>query len=1061
MEKGTSYIYSWFFDKSDKEITMLRAYGLNSNGENMCLVVKDFTPFVYVELPRDMIWNSSNSLQVGIKIDELMGYQKPTKKVLVFKKKLYGAFLDKDGKRLSFPYLFCAFSNTNDIYSLCKKLQRPVTISGIGSIKLKVHENSASPILQLTCCRKIPSVGWIKFAGKRVSEEDKISICEHEYNVKFKALEDCDSTLIPKLKVMCFDIEVYSSNPSMMPQAHKPKDVIFQISCIINKHGDDIENYKSYLLTLGKPDQNKTGKDVSILNYICEADLLDGFANFIQKEKPNIISGYNILGFDIPYMIDRSKSTGCFDTFAKQGFNKTKAASIEQIKWKSQAFGEQIFNYLNGEGVIFIDLLPIIKRDYKMSSYKLSAVSEKFIGDTKDDLSPQGIFKCYDIGMVNTNGEYKKRAQIAMGIVGKYCIQDSVLVMKLMNILQIWTGLSEMARICQSSVFSLYTQGQQIKVFSQLYKYCMFENIVVEKDYVTGENERYIGAHVFPPVPGRYSRVVPFDFASLYPSTIIAYNIDYHTWVPNNSLISDSECNVMEWEDHVGCEHDPKVIRVKTLNNYIENVEKEIKILREKRDNKMNKQMRKEYEVEIAKMVEELKPYRAERVEAKKGLPKRPMCEKRFYRFLKEPKGVLPTVIENLLNARKKVRNVDIVKYEEKIKLLKAEEEIDNSEEIAKIESILQVLEKRQLAFKVSANSMYGAMGVREGYLPFMPGAMCTCYMGRVNIEIVAKSIVEKYGGELVYGDTDSTYIHFPKLLVAHETWDHAIFVANEISKLFPRPIKLEFEKKIYDFFFILTKKKYMTRKCERDGIVSKKIGKTGVLLARRDNSKFIRDVYENVINKIADDAPKEDILSYLIDEINKLLSRSRPISDFVVTKAVRSYGSGYPEGMFRDKKGIIKGYMGSYIVKMLSQNEKTKIEEMNKKGANNEFEYYNLCLPAQIQLAEKMRVRGQKVEPGTRLEYVITDPDNLNGKQYEKIEHLDYVCQHPNIIKIDYMYYLNSTIVHIDLLLNIYLKNDPKFKKDFMNKQYEIRKNHLKVMSQIKKIGMAKIKFE
>jgi len=91
------------------------------------------------------------------------------------------------------------------------------------------------------------------------------------------------------------------------------------------------------------------------------------------------------------------------------------------------------------------------------------------------------------------------------------------------------------------------------------------------------------------------------------------------------------------------------------------------------------------------------------------------MCEKRFYRFLKEPKGVLPTVIENLLNARKKVRNVDIVKYEEKIKLLKAEEEIDNSEEIAKIESILQVLEKRQLAFKVSANSMYGAMGVREG----------------------------------------------------------------------------------------------------------------------------------------------------------------------------------------------------------------------------------------------------------------------------------------------------------------------------------------------------------
>ena len=63
------------------------------------------------------------------------------------------------------------------------------------------------------------------------------------------------------------------------------------------------------------------------------------------------------------------------------------------------------------------------------------------------------------------------------------------------------------------------------------------------------------------------------------------------------------------------------------------------------------------------------------------------------------------------------------------------------------------VLDKRQWAYKISANSMYGSMGVKRGYLPFMAGAMCTCYMGRTNIEIVAKTIPEKYGGELVYGD--------------------------------------------------------------------------------------------------------------------------------------------------------------------------------------------------------------------------------------------------------------------------------------------------------------------
>ena len=50
-------------------------------------------------------------------------------------------------------------------------------------------------------------------------------------------------------------------------------------------------------------------------------------------------------------------------------------------------------------------------------------------------------------------------------------------------------------------------------------------------------------------------------------------------------------------------------------------------------------------------------------------------------------------------------------------------------------------------------NSMYGSWGVQRGYLPFMPGAICTTFMGRTNIEIVAKTIQEKYGGKLVYGD--------------------------------------------------------------------------------------------------------------------------------------------------------------------------------------------------------------------------------------------------------------------------------------------------------------------
>lgn len=61
-----------------------------------------------------------------------------------------------------------------------------------------------------------------------------------------------------------------------------------------------------------------------------------------------------------------------------------------------------------------------------------------------------------------------------------------------------WIGLTEMAKTCKTSIFSLYTQGQQIKVFSQLYQYCLDENIVVETDaYQVSENERFIGLKYF------------------------------------------------------------------------------------------------------------------------------------------------------------------------------------------------------------------------------------------------------------------------------------------------------------------------------------------------------------------------------------------------------------------------------------------------------------------------------------------------------------------------------------------------------------------------------------
>ena len=1063
MQTDSFFPYSWHIDEAETDITSIRIYGLNNTNENVCLRVDNFTPYVYIELPTNILWNSAKAQLVGNKLDEMLGSKKPLSKVLVHKKRLYGAYFNRQGERKKFPYLFCSFSTRNDIKTMGYRLQKPFNVVGLGMIKIKIHESDADPILQFTCCRQIPTAGWIKFSGKKVPKDDQITLCDHEYTVMWKNVSPEKRDDVPLPKIMGFDIEVNSSNPSAFPNAQKPGDKVFQISCVMSRSGAPADQDEKYLLTLGEPDQKITGDDVLIYMYNTEADLLEGFTDLIRDENPNIIVGYNILGFDIPFMIARAKLNLCTSNFDKQGFHKTAHAREKIIKWSSSAYKNQEFEYLDAEGRVFVDLLPLVKRDFKFNNYRLGTIAEYFIGETKDPLGHKGIFKCYRIGTKqNDLGEYSDKAKRAMAICGKYCVQDSALVVRLCDKLKTWVGLTEMAKTCGVSVFALYTQGQQIKVYSQLYKYCMLNDIVVEKDgYQVAENERYVGAKVFPPIPGQYKMVVPFDFASLYPTTIIAYNIDYHTWVPDDSDIPDSKCHVMEWADHQGCQHDPKVIRKKELNDYIGTEEIRIKKLRETRNRTSGKDAKQGMMNEINRQVEDLKPYKAERAEVSKTITKIVMCEHRRYRFLKEPKGVMPTVIQNLLDARKHTRKVDMKACRTEIERLEEDTKdngTDNSVLIKAQKSLIDVLDKRQLAYKVSCNSMYGAMGVRKGYLPFMPGAMCTTYMGRVNIEIVAKTIPEKYGGELIYGDTDSNYIHFPHLTTAHETWDYALRVADEVTKLFPKPIVLEFEEEIYSFFFILSKKRYMYRKCLRDGVVDQKIGKKGVLLARRDNSKFVRDLYESTINNIADNVPSQDIIYNIILELNTMCSGAKPHSDFVITKAVGNPGDLTPTA-FVNEQGVHKAMVGDYTVPILSDDKNIQEEQILKKGATSAEEYYLMCLPAQIQLAERMKRRGQRVDVGTRLEYVVSNPDEHTAKQYEKVESIDYLVKHSDVVKIDYLYYLKQLVNPMDQMLDVAFGKDDKYKLGMIMEQYRYRlKVHRAVIGELRTLFSPRI---
>lgn len=475
------FVYQW--SSEEEETTKIKIYGINEKKENVCLRIENFTPYVYIELPND------SKSTINVVTNTLKNYILSTK--IIYKTHLYNSFNNAE----SSPFLFCQCESRGKINQIIWKLKNGINIPSEGLIMLKTHEQNATSILQLVSLRNISMSGWLFFDGEEIFE-DKHTSCCREYIVKWKKLNPNPKLDLVHPKCLAFDLEVNSEIVSAMPD-NRPDDTIFQISCVDDEKRQILLVLKCDDLVDGFENELLIGVDVRIFE--TEEFLLLGFIELIRKEKPNVMTGYNILGFDIQYLIRRCERYFLSEELKFAGFNQSVCAEERTIKWSSSAFKNQEYSFIDWEGILLIDLLPIVKRDYKLDNYKLETVSNLFLGAGKDPITPKDIFESY---------RSKK-----MAAVGKYCIRDSDLCIDLMQYMHCWIGLSEMAKVCNVSMFTLYTQGQQIKIYSQVYKYCLHNNIIVTSNgYVASANERYTGAYVFEPVPGYYNRVVPLDF---------------------------------------------------------------------------------------------------------------------------------------------------------------------------------------------------------------------------------------------------------------------------------------------------------------------------------------------------------------------------------------------------------------------------------------------------------------------------------------------------------------------------------------------------------------------
>jgi DNA polymerase delta subunit 1 len=315
---------------------------------------------------------------------------------------------------------------------------------------------------------------------------------------------------------MSFDIECYSSTGAF-PDPKNPRDIVFQIGMTTKEFGKEGFLDRKCLCL-----KQTAGADVE--SFETEKELLVAFQKYLIKIDPDIITGWNIFGFDLEFLIIRATiHCGLSPVW---GRIRGEVAALVEKNLSSSALGNNELKMVPMKGRYVFDLFQDVKREHKLESYSLNNVSKHFLNDQKNDMPVKEIFR-----------RYRDGDPAELGEVAQYCIKDTELPHSLMEKLCQIQNQVEMAKACWVPLAFLSERGQQIKVFSQMAKKARELNFIIPTfRRPTGPtDDQYQGATVLEAQTGAYyGPITALDFASLYPSIMCAENLCYSTLVMNS-----------------------------------------------------------------------------------------------------------------------------------------------------------------------------------------------------------------------------------------------------------------------------------------------------------------------------------------------------------------------------------------------------------------------------------------------------------------------------------------------------------------------------------------------
>ena len=203
--------------------------------------------------------------------------------------------------------------------------------------------------------------------------------------------------------------------------------------------------------------------------------------------------------------------------------------------------------------------------------------------------------------------------------------------------------------------------------------------------------------------------------------------------------------------------------------------------------------------------------------------------------------------------------------------------------------TLQQLLNNRQLALKLIANVTYGYTSASfSGRMPCSEIADSIVQTGRETLEKAIALIhsVERWGAEVVYGDTDSLFVYL-KGRTRDEAFKIGDEIAKEVTAMNPRPVKLKFEK-VYHPCVLLAKKRYVGFKYESPSQAEPEFDAKGIETVRRDGTPAEQKIEEKALKLLFRTADLSEIKRYSQAQCTKILRGRVSIQDFCFAKEVK-----------------------------------------------------------------------------------------------------------------------------------------------------------------------------